>query len=389
MRAVIYIIDDMGWDPQCYGGEAIMPAYDAVAAAGIRYTRAFSGGNVCAPGRAAIQTGRTPVRTYVSANGKKIASGERTIAHLLGGASAFFGKWHLGKTPGSRPAQMGYAESPAWLDGHFDGDVKFCVGDSSTPTLQTYGDSTLVLADLAVAWLDAHADDDFLLVVCPTSGHTPYTAGQKWLNLYDTANPHRAYLAELSCADDGLKRIRQKLTDLDLLDGTLLWVCGDNGGVLRTGPDGWGKTDPGARASLVISGLPGVTPGTVSDAPAYAHQDLLPTLAALAGLSPEQPVLDGQDIRDARGGPLYFAQVNPTTGVWTSLKSSSADGAWKYKADPDPSKDRLWYTPTSETVNVLAQNQALGAQLRAEVIAWFTSGPPGAGVYASWTGADY
>src|SRR5439155_12660053 len=107
---VIILADDLGYgDLGCYGHPSIRtPNLDRMAAEGIRFTEFYSAGEVCTPSRAALLTGRYPIRSGMchdhfrvlrrnSAGG--LPAGEVTIAQVLkarGYATGCVGKWHLG-----------------------------------------------------------------------------------------------------------------------------------------------------------------------------------------------------------------------------------------------------------------------------------------------------
>jgi N-acetylgalactosamine-6-sulfatase len=61
---ILILADDMGWrDPACFGGKAVRtPHMDALAASGLKMTRFYSSSAVCSPTRAAILSGRYPLR---------------------------------------------------------------------------------------------------------------------------------------------------------------------------------------------------------------------------------------------------------------------------------------------------------------------------------------
>ena len=64
-NVILIITDDMGWgDPGSYGFDrgVTTPALDQMAAEGVRFTD-WSAEASCTPGRAAIQTGRLPIRS--------------------------------------------------------------------------------------------------------------------------------------------------------------------------------------------------------------------------------------------------------------------------------------------------------------------------------------
>lgn len=88
------------------------PAMDRLARQGVVFTRAFAATPQCSPSRAALLTGRYPHRTGVVGNtgaggsaGMSVAL-DRSLPTLgrvfaaAGYETAYFGKWHLGGTPG-------------------------------------------------------------------------------------------------------------------------------------------------------------------------------------------------------------------------------------------------------------------------------------------------
>src|SRR5947209_16839339 len=62
---IIILADDMGYgDLSCYGHPSIhTPNLDRMAAEGMRFTDFYVAAPVCTPSRAALMTGRLPIRT--------------------------------------------------------------------------------------------------------------------------------------------------------------------------------------------------------------------------------------------------------------------------------------------------------------------------------------
>src|SRR5438105_11633064 len=122
---VIILADDMGYgDIGAFGAPNIRtPRLDAMAAAGQKWTN-FYVQPVCSPSRAALLTGRLPIRNGMfgapagtapkvlrdnAAQG--LPSEEITIAEVLkarGYATGMIGKWHLGQLPQFLPMRQGF-----------------------------------------------------------------------------------------------------------------------------------------------------------------------------------------------------------------------------------------------------------------------------------------
>jgi len=107
---IILLADDLGYgDLGCYGHPTIRtPNLDRMAREGARFTEFYSAAEVCTPSRAALLTGRYPIRSGMCHNQfrvlRNIATGglphsEITLAETLkkqGYSTACIGKWHLG-----------------------------------------------------------------------------------------------------------------------------------------------------------------------------------------------------------------------------------------------------------------------------------------------------
>lgn len=130
------IMDDVGVDQMAsfgYGGDTppSMPNMDAVARAGVRFRNTWSMPE-CSPGRAAMMSGRFPLRTntyaalgpYDLANAQ-LSNNETTTPKLLRQAnyeSAMFGKFHLAGPDNNEdgfdtPIKLGWDYFYGWLQG--------------------------------------------------------------------------------------------------------------------------------------------------------------------------------------------------------------------------------------------------------------------------------
>jgi arylsulfatase A len=121
---VIILADDLGYgDLGCYGSPTIRtPHLDRMAADGMRFTDFYSAAEVCTPSRAALLTGRYPIRSGMCGNRRVLfpnskgglPPNEITLAEALrqqGYATSQIGKWHLGIHEGSRPLDQGFDRS--------------------------------------------------------------------------------------------------------------------------------------------------------------------------------------------------------------------------------------------------------------------------------------
>ncbi len=119
---VLVLMDNLGWgELGVYGGGILRgaptPRLDRLAGEGFRGLN-FNVEAQCTPSRAALMTGRYAVRTGngtvpLFAENYGLTRWEVTLSEMLsqtGYATAIFGKWHLGDTPGRFPTDRGFDE---------------------------------------------------------------------------------------------------------------------------------------------------------------------------------------------------------------------------------------------------------------------------------------
>ena len=121
-NVVVILTDDMGYgDLGCYGHPTIgTPNLDRMAAEGMKFTNFYSAASVCTPSRAALLTGRLPVRSGMCSDTRRVLfpdsagglpASEVTLAEALkakGYSTALVGKWHLGHLPEYLPMKHGF-----------------------------------------------------------------------------------------------------------------------------------------------------------------------------------------------------------------------------------------------------------------------------------------
>ena len=120
---IIILADDLGYgDLACYGHPTIRtPHLDRMAAEGMRFTDFYVAATVCTPSRAALLTGRLPIRTGMAGSESRrvlygvstggLPTNEITIARALKSknyVTGCVGKWHLGHLPQFLPTSHGF-----------------------------------------------------------------------------------------------------------------------------------------------------------------------------------------------------------------------------------------------------------------------------------------
>ncbi|HEV3119857.1 MAG TPA: sulfatase [Gemmataceae bacterium] len=311
---VILYADDLGYgDLSCYGHPTIhTPNIDKMAAEGIRFTQFYSASPVCSPSRAALLTGRLPIRTGINRvlNPKStggIQADEITIADALrkkGYATICIGKWHLGHLEQYRPLRHG-----------FDHHYGLFYSNDMTP-VGLYRDDTEIenpihLATLterytaeALRFLKEHESGTkpFFLYLPYTMPHVPLAASPK----FSGHSKRGLYGDVVETIDWSVGEILKRLRDSKLAENTFVFFSSDNGPWLSRGLDGGsagllregkGSTWEGGVREPGIAWWPGkIKPGQVTSELA-ATMDLFPTCLRFAGAEiPNDRPIDGKSL---------------------------------------------------------------------------------------------
>jgi len=383
-NVIIFLADDLGWsDVGFRGGPIETPSLDRLAAEGVELQRFYTT-PICSPTRAALMTGRDPMRLGVayavimpwSNNG--IHPDEHFMPQSFQAAgyqTALVGKWHLGH------AQETYHPNRRGFD-HFYGHLHTEVGyfppfsnqggkdfQKNGESIDDQGYESFLLADEASRWIRRRdRERPFFLYMPFIAPHTPLDAPddvkQKYAELEDDREPARSsntdrtrriaklmlrpsarplYAAVVDAMDQAIGRVLDTLDEQGLAENTIVLFFSDNGGAAYAlgGADnvplrgGKGETFEGGIRVVSLLRWPAQLEGGTRMEQIMSVMDVFPTLAAAAGVEPQnERSLDGRDMWPAlrSGKPvdledyLFFASETPIRG---SFALTAFDAEWK------------------------------------------------------------
>lgn len=418
---VIFIMaDDLGNADLGYRGSDIRtPNIDKLATEGVRL-ESFYGQQLCTPSRAALMTGRYPMRLGLQtavifpSHSYGLPIDERTLPQALkdaGYRTLMVGKWHLGHADSKYwPQHRGFDHFYGNVMGEVDYFTKERGGvidwQRNGAFLKEDGYYTTLIGDEAVKLIEAQdGKTPFFLYVASLAPHAPYQAPAAYADLYkDTiADPkRRTYAGMVTAFDEQIGRIVAALERRGLRGNTLILFASDNGGATsglfasgarsdqerkESGGVGLGERPPASNGSLragkgslyeggvrvvAFANWPGrLTPRVVSE-PLHMV-DVLPTVLALAGGvgSPDHP-LDGRNIWST----LAEGKQSPHEDVLISVEAfrgAIRKGDWKLvKVALLPGKTELFdiANDPSETTNVADQHPEVVRELEARLLAY-------------------
>ncbi len=309
---VIFILaDDLGYgDLGCYGSSCNRtPNLDNLARLGIRFTDSYAAASICSPSRAALLTGRYPLRMGINGvffpeSFSGIDTSEVTIAealHKAGYYTGIVGKWHLGHHHAFLPLQNGFDE---YFGIPYSNDMRSVVYMRGNSVESWTVDQTLLTKTYtgeALAFIEKNKERPFFLYLAHNMPHVPLFASAG----FSGKSANGLYGDVIEELDWSVGEIMKKLESLGLLENTLVVFSSDNGPWLTEGPHGgspgqlfqgkFTSWEGGQRVPTIAFWKgkinPGVYPGVTS------LMDWYPTLISLAGLeNPGNRMLDGMDL---------------------------------------------------------------------------------------------
>lgn len=366
---VIIFADDMGYgDLGCYGHPTIVtPNLDRMAAEGQKWTNFYVGASVCTPSRAAIMTGRLPVRSGMTSKKYRVLfpnsvnglpSSEITLAEQLkkaGYATACIGKWHLGDKTQYLPTNNGfdyYFGIPYSNDMNQDGKIrskddylairkttdKLDINDFNVPLMRNTEvierpanqyTITKRYTEEAISFIKKNREKSFFVYLAHNLPHIPLFASE---DFQDTSK-RGLYGDVLQEIDNGVGKVMEALKKEGLAENTIVVFTSDNGPWLSFKKDGGsagllkggkGMTwEGGMREPCIFWSPQKIKPAVVTGI--GSTMDLFTTFSTMAGIPiPDDRAMDGVDLSETllenkpskrksllyyRGPELYAARL--------------------------------------------------------------------------------
>jgi arylsulfatase A len=367
---ILILSDDVGAETVgAYGGESYQtPNIDQLANDGIRFDHGHAQ-PLCTPSRVKIMTGKYNFRNY--SHFGFLEPGEKTFAHLLrdaGYATAVVGKWQLfnnvveRELRGSLPAGAGFDDYLLWQvkneqrSSRYWGPLLDDNGELRQHDAEAFGPD--LFNDYALQYIEEHSDQPFFLYYPMVLAHDPWTTTPDMRD--ESASDQDKFAAMMAYMDKMVGKVRATVEGQGIADRTVIIFIGDNG----TGrsivsrqhgqdvPGGKGKTlNTGSHVPFMAWG-PGAVAGRGESSSLVNLNDILPTLAELAGISlPVEysrdgvsllPVLQGATELDRQS---IFIHYEPR---WNAVPARYAfDRRWKlyedgefYDMQADPQQQR-------------------------------------------------
>lgn len=420
---VVIFCDDLGWgDLGCFGNPILRtPNLDRMAAEGQRWTQFYVAAPVCTPSRAALMTGRYPIRNGMTSakrgvlfpdSGGGLPLEEITLAEMLKSqnyATGIVGKWHLGHLPQYLPHAQGFDEyfgipysndmdkiaGPGYRaaivkdDNYYPDSTHYNVPLlRGTEVIERPADQNTITqryTDEAVAFIEKHRSEPFFLYVPHSMPHIPLFVSPS----HRGQSPAGLYGDVIEEIDHSVGRILDTLRKLQLDQKTLVVFSSDNGPWLSFDTHG-GSAGPlrGGKGTTFEGGqrVPTIFwwPGTI--APAVQTElgstlDFMATFANLSGATlPTDRKLDSYDLSKS----LLQNEPSPRKEMfyWTNAELHAVRvGPWKlhvkmrepvnYGKEVIPASPELYHLEkdVSERFNVATKYPQIVSQLLERIAA--------------------
>jgi arylsulfatase A-like enzyme len=366
---ILMLADDLGWgDVSYHDGNISTPNIDSLAGRGVQLDQ-FYVLPVCTPTRAALMTGRYPIRLGLQYSVIRpwathgLPLDEQTLAEGLrtgGYSTAIVGKWHLGHAdPRYLPLKRGFDQQYGHYNGALDyfthmrdGGLDWHKNDKAS---YDRGYTTDLIGQEASRIIEAHDPDKPLFLYIPFNApHDPLQATEEHLqrNKHIKEKNRQLFAGMVTSMDDAVGRIVESANQHLPKENTLIFFLSDNGGITEFGSNGPLR----AKKSTLYEGGIRVPAIAVWDGKLKAGSmvkeqlhvtDLYPTLLHLAGIKVEQrKPLDGFNvwptIAQGKKSPHQEILINITPfyggirmGKWKLVHNGAATSSVTSPAGPE------------------------------------------------------
>lgn len=358
LNFIIIFADDLGYgDLSIFGNPSVLtPNLDRMAMEGQKWTNFYVGASVCTPSRAALLTGRLPIRSGMmstqyrvlypySKNG--LPESEITIADQMkkaGYVTGMVGKWHLGSKEQYLPTNNGF-DSYFGIPYSNDMDLtrkltsprgywelwtklynELRIQDFNVPILR---DTKIIeqpanqhnlserYTNESISFIKKNKDNPFFLYLAHNFPHVPLFTNEKFRG----TSKRGLYGDVVEEMDYQIGRILNTLKEEGLDKNTIVVFTSDNGPWLPTEisggtagllKDGKGTTWEGGMREPTIFWSPNhIQPGIITDL--GTTMDLFTTFSKIIGVDlPTDRELDGYDLSSV----LFHKEKSPRKEVF-------------------------------------------------------------------------
>lgn len=324
-NVIVIVADDLGINDLTSTGQGVAggvvptPNIDSLSRDGLTFTNGYAGNATCSPSRAAMMTGRYPIRFGFEFTGVPVAfakniarmgghdgqkpmfyadrvkdmppveklgvpPSEVTLAETMKSAgyrTLHIGKWHLGEADGMRPEDQGFddtlnilagggmymeANDPNVVNSKQDFDpidrflwanLPYSVRFDGSKPFHPNKYITDYFGDEAVSAIRANKNRPFFLYLAFNAPHTPLQALKSDYEALSMIKDHRlrVYAAMIRALDRNVGKVLAELKAQGLENDTIIIFTSDNGGANYIGLPDINKPYRGFKATFFEGGV--------------------------------------------------------------------------------------------------------------------------------------